>query len=86
MGLHTVQYQVVGHTIYGKVSVDGSLQFHRVVAFSRLLESYPFSRDRIISEAHTDICPLVRGEVWAALLGVKVCGCDGVGVGEGVWV
>ena len=73
MGLHTVQYQVVGHTIYGKVSVDGSLQFHRVVIFSRLLESYPFSRDRIISEAHTDICPLVRGEVWAALLGVKVC-------------
>lgn len=52
-------------------------QFHRVVIFSRLLESYPYSRDRIISEALTDVCPLVRGEVWAALLGVKVGGWEG---------
>ena len=52
-------------------------QFHRVVTFSRLLESYPYSRDHIISEALTDVCPLVRGEVWAALLGVKVGGWRG---------
>ena len=51
---------------------DVEYQFHRLVLFSRLLESYPYSRERIISEAIIDICPLVRGDVWAALLGVKV--------------
>ena len=31
----------------------------------------------ILREAVTDVCPLVRAEVWAAVLGVKVrvCGC-----------
>ena len=30
------------------------------------------TQSHIISEAKIDICPLVRSEVWAALLGVKV--------------
>ena len=47
-------------------------QFHRLVLFSRLLESYPYSQSRIVAEALLDVCPLLRGEVWAALLGVKV--------------
>ena len=51
---------------------DVEYQFHRLVLFSRLLESYPYSRPRIISEALLDVCPLLRGEIWAALLGVKV--------------
>ena len=48
------------------------LQFHRMVMFTRLLESYPHSRSLIMAEAVVDVCPLVRAEVWAALLGVKV--------------
>ena len=43
-----------------------------MVVFTRLLESYPYSRTRIMSEAVVDVCPLVRAEVWAAILGVKV--------------
>ena len=43
-----------------------------MVVFTRLLESYPHSRTRIMSEAVVDVCPLVRAEVWAAILGVKV--------------
>ena len=51
---------------------DVEYQFHRLVLFSRLLESYPYSQPRIVAEALLDICPLLRGEIWAALLGVKV--------------
>ena len=29
----------------------------------------------ILREAVTDVCPLVRAEVWAAVLGVKVRVC-----------
>lgn len=36
----------------------------------RMLQTYPVSRDAIIREAHKDIPPLVRGAVWAALLGI----------------
>ena len=43
-----------------------------MVIFTRLLESYPHSRPRIMMEAVVDVCPLVRAEAWAALLGVKV--------------
>ena len=48
-----------------------------MVMFTRLLESYPHSQPRIVMEAVVDVCPLVRAEVWAALLGVKVR--DGAG-------
>ncbi len=47
-------------------------QFHRAIIFSRLLESYPFSTELILSEAVIDICPLLRGEIWAAILRIKV--------------
>jgi TBC domain-containing protein kinase-like protein len=50
---------------------DIEYQFHRMVMFTRLLESYPHSQPRIVMEAVVDVCPLVRAEVWAALLGVK---------------
>ena len=51
---------------------DVEYQFHRLILFSRLLESYPYSQPRIVAEALLDVCPLLRGEIWAALLGVKV--------------
>lgn len=51
---------------------DVEYQFHRVIMFSRLLESYPHSLKLIVSEAMVDVCPLLRGEIWAAVLGVKV--------------
>ncbi|CAI8006071.1 TBC domain-containing protein kinase-like protein, partial [Geodia barretti] len=50
---------------------DVEYQFHRMVMFTRLLESYPHSRSLVMAEAVVDVCPLVRAEVWAALLGVK---------------
>lgn len=49
---------------------DTEYQFHRVLLFRRLLHGYPYTRDRIISEAQTDIPPLLRGEIWACLLNV----------------
>ena len=51
---------------------DVEYQFHRTIMFARLLESYPFSRKLIVAESKVDICPLMRGEIWAAILGVKV--------------
>lgn len=51
---------------------DIEYQFHRVVVFSRLMEGYPFSRGRVLEEALVDVCPLYRGEIWAAMLGIKV--------------
>ena len=45
-------------------------QFHRIVLFERLLQGYPFTRDRIVKEARTDIPPYIRAKVWAALLNI----------------
>lgn len=49
---------------------DTEYQFHRVILFTRLLKGYPFTRDLIIKEAQKDIPPLLRGRIWACLLGV----------------
>lgn len=49
---------------------DTEYQFHRVVLFRRLLQGYPHTRALIEAEAHRDIPPLMRGHVWACLLGV----------------
>ncbi|XP_064391569.1 TBC domain-containing protein kinase-like protein isoform X2 [Halichondria panicea] len=50
---------------------DVEYQFHRVVVFSRLLEGYPYTRGRVMGESLVDVCPLYRGDIWAALLGIK---------------
>ncbi|KAL5477249.1 hypothetical protein EMCRGX_G024018 [Ephydatia muelleri] len=50
---------------------DVEYQLHRMVLFARLLEGYPYMHHMILREAVTDVCPLVRAEVWAAVLGVK---------------
>lgn len=49
---------------------DTEYQMHRVFLFAKLLKGYPYTRDRIILESETDIPPLMRGEIWACLLGV----------------
>ncbi|KAF2901025.1 hypothetical protein ILUMI_05165 [Ignelater luminosus] len=49
---------------------DPEYQFHRTILFRRLLHGYPFTRNRIIKEAQVDIPPLLRGEIWAALLNI----------------
>lgn len=49
---------------------DTEYQFHRVMLFTKLLRDYPYTRERIIKESEIDIPPLLRGEVWACLLGV----------------
>lgn len=50
---------------------DPEYQFHRVILFRRLLYGYPYTKDLILKEAAKDIPPLLRGEVWTALLGIK---------------
>jgi TBC domain-containing protein kinase-like protein len=50
-------------------------QFHRLILFKRLLDGYPYTADMIITQSRVDVCPLYRGEIWAAILGVKVCAC-----------
>ncbi|KAM3968342.1 TBC domain-containing protein kinase-like protein [Aphomia sociella] len=49
---------------------DTEYQFYRLLWFQRLLHGYPFTAPYIRAEAEIDIPPLVRGDVWAALLGV----------------
>lgn len=49
---------------------DTEYQLHRVLLFSRLLNGYPFTRDRIIAEARFDVPPLLRGRIWSCLLNV----------------
>ncbi|CAH0397326.1 unnamed protein product [Chilo suppressalis] len=51
---------------------DTEYQFYRLLWFQRLLQGYPHTAAHIRAEAEVDIPPLVRGDVWAALLGV--CG------------
>ncbi|XP_072941690.1 TBC domain-containing protein kinase-like protein [Epargyreus clarus] len=50
---------------------DTEYQFYRLLWFQRLLHGYPYTAQYIRAEAEIDIPPLVRGDVWAALLGVK---------------
>lgn len=50
---------------------DTEYQFYRNVLFNRLLQIYPLTRNAIIREAHKDIPPLVRGNVWSALLNIN---------------
>ncbi|KAG8040190.1 hypothetical protein G9C98_000760 [Cotesia typhae] len=49
---------------------DTEYQFYRLVLFERLLQAYPVSRSAILREAHKDIPPPFRGQIWAAILGV----------------
>lgn len=51
---------------------DPEYQFHRVILMKRILKGYPSTRDLIVNEARVDIPPLLRGDIWAALL--FVCG------------
>jgi len=46
-------------------------QLARLQIFQKLLDQYPYSRDEIIKEARMDIPPLLRGQIWAAVLGIK---------------
>ncbi|XP_048481022.1 TBC domain-containing protein kinase-like protein [Plutella xylostella] len=50
---------------------DTEYQFYRILWFQRLLDGYPHTADLIKQEAATDIPPLLRAAVWAALLGVR---------------
>ncbi|KAH8387042.1 hypothetical protein KR093_004227, partial [Drosophila rubida] len=49
---------------------DIEYQFRRVRLFSRLLHGFPHTAEQLQREAAIDIPPLLRGAVWAALLGV----------------
>lgn len=50
---------------------DINYQHYRQTLFSELLRQYPASRKEILHHAKVDIPPLLRGKVWAAVLGVK---------------
>ncbi|XP_035829276.1 TBC domain-containing protein kinase-like protein [Aplysia californica] len=50
---------------------DVEYQFHRIILYERLLAAYPFKRPCIWREARVDIPPLVRANVWAAILEVE---------------
>ncbi|KAI8061457.1 rab-GTPase-TBC domain-containing protein [Gongronella butleri] len=49
---------------------DIHYQYHRHLLFNALLRQYPASRHEIIHHAKTDIPPVLRGKIWAAILGV----------------
>jgi serine/threonine protein kinase/rhodanese-related sulfurtransferase len=49
---------------------DLEYQAHRIVMFRHLLEFYPETRSQIIREARKDVPPMLRAEIWAAILNV----------------
>ncbi|KAK9766839.1 hypothetical protein K7432_003771 [Basidiobolus ranarum] len=49
---------------------DPVYQFHRISLFIELLRQYPASRDEIIHHAKLDIPPILRGQIWASILGI----------------
>lgn len=49
---------------------DVTYQYHRQSLFAELLRQYPASRKEIIHHAKADIPPVLRGKIWAAILGV----------------
>ncbi|KAI9017945.1 rab-GTPase-TBC domain-containing protein [Phycomyces nitens] len=50
---------------------DVNYQYHRQALFSELLRQYPMSRKELLHHAKVDIPPLLRGKVWAAVLGLR---------------
>jgi len=50
---------------------DVVYQLHRLVLFRRLLLGHPYTRPQIWKEVKTDVTPLYRGKIWAALLDVE---------------
>ncbi|KAI8988297.1 rab-GTPase-TBC domain-containing protein [Mycotypha africana] len=50
---------------------DIDYQNYRQALFSELLRQYPASRQEIIHHAKVDIPPILRGKIWAAILGVS---------------
>ena len=50
---------------------DVVYQLHRLVLYRRLLLGHPFTRPQIWKEVKTDVTPLYRGKIWAALLDVE---------------
>ncbi|ORE03284.1 RabGAP/TBC [Rhizopus microsporus var. microsporus] len=50
---------------------DVNYQLYRLSLFSELLRQYPASKREILHHAKVDIPPLLRGKIWAAVLGVQ---------------
>lgn len=50
---------------------DVNYQKYRLSLFTELLRQYPASRREILHHAKVDIPPLLRGKIWAAVLGVQ---------------
>jgi len=50
---------------------DFDYQKRRIALFEDLLKGYPATAPEIQAAARQDIPPLLRGRVWAALLGVE---------------
>ena len=51
---------------------DLDYQFERMSIFTRILRGYPYTRPLLHVEAAKDIPGPLRGQIWAALLGVSV--------------
>lgn len=50
---------------------DSVYQYHRLLLFHQLLQTFPASHKELIKQSRIDIPPPVRGKVWACLLGVR---------------
>eukprot|EP00743_Colponemidia_sp_Colp-15_P012485 GILK01014239.1.p1 GENE.GILK01014239.1~~GILK01014239.1.p1 ORF type:complete len:913 (+),score=147.65 GILK01014239.1:42-2741(+) len=55
----------------GRREKDFRYQLHRVNRFKKLLKRYPMTRAEIFREAQTDIPPILRAQVWSAILAVQ---------------
>eukprot|EP01126_Amoeba_proteus_P055313 TRINITY_DN6854_c0_g1_i5.p1 TRINITY_DN6854_c0_g1~~TRINITY_DN6854_c0_g1_i5.p1 ORF type:complete len:447 (-),score=89.97 TRINITY_DN6854_c0_g1_i5:245-1585(-) len=50
---------------------DFLYQRERILTFKKLLKRYPETKVKITKEARENIPPVLRGEIWAAILGVE---------------
>ncbi|KRY21233.1 TBC domain-containing protein kinase-like protein [Trichinella patagoniensis] len=49
---------------------DVIYQLRRMAVLHRCLEAYPYTKDKLVVEARSDVPPLYRGYIWTALLDV----------------
>ncbi|KRZ97784.1 TBC domain-containing protein kinase-like protein [Trichinella sp. T8] len=60
---------VIYQVEYTQISIY-SVSLRRMAVLHRCLEAYPYTKDKLVVEARSDVPPLYRGYIWTALLDV----------------
>ena len=66
----SITFQMTRFIIFHNDADDDNMETPSVL-FRRLLLGHPFTRPQIWKEVKTDVTPIYRGKIWAALLDVE---------------